>query len=795
MKKEPSLPILTVHCLARFELFFQENENATPRLLPKPATAKAQSLLAFLLTDRDQSHARDRLVSMFWGDRPDQRARRSLATALWQIRRCFPDKSFIQADVYTVQFIFPGRLQVDAEAFVTAVSHPDINSLQTAVSLYQGDFLDSFYDEWIINKRYRLQSQFLETLSMLMRLYETTGAYKAALETAVRLLANDPLREEAHRVVMRTYCYLGQRNAALKQYADCRQIIAEELGVEPTPETQQLYHDICDNRPAALLSIATPPAYFPLARPQTHASSGHHPLAATAVPPLVGRDKELMRLAALWQQTLAAESGLLIIRGEAGVGKTRLAESFAGQLQRQGYRVLWGRCYEFERVLPYQPIAEAVRSLLLHLPPQDLSAIPNWSLAEVARIVPALLELQPALNLPIMSELGGEQTSLFTALARFLTGLASVVPCLMVIEDLQWAGESTLQLLHFLARQLHSRPVLILATARPVSADGRPLRPFQDSLMQEGLATVLNLSRLAAGEVKTLVAEMSGRGEEIAPLAQRLFRETEGNPFFLVEICKTLFENKMLGMESGIWQGDFERIRADVLPLPAGITNAVRARIRRLPPKTQKLLGVTAVLGREFDFDLLNAVWGKGEEATLEELDNLLRVRLIREGSGDLGRDFAFTHHKIQEVAYADLPHRWRQHVHAQAGHALQTLYTGQENAVAAELAHHFEQAQRLNKQLRQQAIHFLQLAGKQAAGQFANADAQKYFSRALDLTPETNFDQRYELLMARQEVYGIQGKRENQTQDLFSLKEMVRLLTTAQQATILVHEARFDIE
>ncbi|HET6444880.1 MAG TPA: AAA family ATPase, partial [candidate division Zixibacteria bacterium] len=668
---------------------------------------------------------------MFWGDRPDQRARRSLATALWQIRRCFPDKSFIQADVHTVQFTFPGPLQLDVETFESAVSLTDVQSLHMAVLLYRGDFLDDFFDEWVIDERYRLQSHFLGALTRLMRLHETTGAYEATLETAARLLTNDPLREEAHRVVMRAYSFLGQRNSALKQYANCRKIIAEELGVEPMPETRQLYHDIRDNKLAVPASFATTPIPFPVTQPEGHSFSGHHPLEAAAAPPLVGRDNELGLLDAHWQHALTRESGLLIILGEAGVGKTRLAESFAKKLHRQGYRVLWGRCYEFERVLPYQPLIEALRSLLPHLSPTELSAIPDWCLAEVARLLPELLELRPELDSPTLSGLEGQQSSLFTALARVLTGLASLVPFLIVVEDLQWAGESTLQLLHFLARQLQGQPILILGTARPVSpVSHRPFGPFQASLSQEGLAIMLNLSRLTERDVNTLVAEMSGSGDDIAPFAHRLFQETEGNPFFLVEICKTLFENNIIDMEAGIWQGDFERISVDVLPLPASITHAIRIRVHRLAKETQNMLGVSAVLGREFDFEALNAIWDKGEEETLEELDHLLRARLIIEGSGDQGRDFAFAHHKIQEVVYADLPRRLRQHLHGQAGQALQTMYAGQEDVVAVELAHHFEQGQRVNKRLLKQAIHYLQLAGKQAASQFANADAEQYLSR-----------------------------------------------------------------
>ena len=217
------MPTLRLYFLGTLDIRYDDQP------LPKPATLKSQSLLAYLILHRYQPQPRDRLVGLFWGDRPERKARRSLATALWHIRRCLPEDYILsdpQADLW-----------LDVDEFESRVSHDDVAGLQSAVALYRGHFLDGFYDDWIINERYRLETLFSEALARLMAGQETRGEHDAALSTALRLLDHDPLREDAHRLAMCAYCRLGQRNAALEQYRRCREVVQEELGAEPMVET------------------------------------------------------------------------------------------------------------------------------------------------------------------------------------------------------------------------------------------------------------------------------------------------------------------------------------------------------------------------------------------------------------------------------------------------------------------------------------------------------------------------------------------------------------------------------
>ncbi|MGC9335763.1 MAG: AfsR/SARP family transcriptional regulator, partial [Anaerolineae bacterium] len=218
--------------------------------LSNPPTLKSQSLLAYLVFHRRQSQPRERLAGLFWGDRPERRARRSLTTALWHIRRCLSPagEDLLLSDVHAVQFDPGADLWLDVAEFEALLGRPGLSSLQSAIALYRGDFVDGFYDDWVLNERYRLETLFGEALAHLMRRLEADGDHERALATGLRLLAHDPLREDAHRLVMRALCGLGQRNAALEQYHRCQDILAEELGAGPVEETTALHQAILDGR-------------------------------------------------------------------------------------------------------------------------------------------------------------------------------------------------------------------------------------------------------------------------------------------------------------------------------------------------------------------------------------------------------------------------------------------------------------------------------------------------------------------------------------------------------------------
>jgi predicted ATPase len=306
---------------------------------------------------------------------------------------------------------------------------------------------------------------------------------------------------------------------------------------------------------------------------------------------------------------------------------------------------------------------------------------------------------------------------------------------LLVLEDLHWASESMLQLLHYLARRLAAHAVMVVGTWRPEAvATTHPLPALQRQLARDGLAQPLPLPRLPRPAVERMIAEMSGAGGAVQTLAQRLYQETEGNPFFLMEIVKALFETDVICLEGGTWQGDFAAISEGQLPLPVGVREAIVARVERLDENARDALRLASVIGCEFNFDLLGGVWGRGEEATLEALDELLRRRLIAEGVDRGDSDFTFTHHLIREVVYATLPRRRRLHWHARVGEGIERLYADELPANVGELAYHFAQAAELDRSLSNKAVTYLLQAGKQAERQPAHREAIAYYRRGLVL-------------------------------------------------------------
>ncbi|MFZ0545576.1 MAG: tetratricopeptide repeat protein [Candidatus Promineifilaceae bacterium] len=758
------MPTLRLYCFGRFELTYQDVS------LPRPATVNSQSLLAYLACNRVRPTARDKLIDLFWGERPDHRARRSLSTALWHIRRCLPNETYITADNQTVQLT--GQLWLDVDAFYDHADTADLASLETAVSLYRGEFLDGFYNEWVIDKRYQLHGRYLETLRSLMIGYEEAGRYQQTLNTALLLLDQDPLQESANRAAMRNYARIGQRNTALEHFQHFREIIRQELDVEPMPETAKLAEEIGSGR-----FPAEPFSHIPL-EPFRPAKMPSFQPTDTLSLPFFGRSREMNRLNDYWQNR---QGGLLLISGEAGGGKSRLVQEFVRQLP--GEPVLLGRCYEFERLLPYQPFAEALRPLLTSFTTADWNRLPAWTTGELAHLLP---ELSEKFGEQTTADLQPDRTRLFNAVSRLLALLSEYRPLLLILEDLHWATESTLQLLHYLVHQAIPSLLVIGTFRREIVGPDHPLVDVERQLGREKLSVTLALSRLSRDAVTEIISGLAVETLE-TNMAGTLFAETEGNPFFLTEIIRTLVDT---GSET-IADGGRLHPRTAERPLPPTITSAVLARIKRLPIEAQEGLRLAAILGREFDFDLLKLLWGRDDDAILEQIELWLRHFLIEEGTGIDGRDYAFSHHKLQEVLYVAIPRRRRQQLHSRAAAAMEALYPTEK--LAGELAFHYRQGCKHDPALIPKAVHYLQSAGEHAAAQYALDEAAAYFSQALALLSEGDH-RRLPLLLAREKVLDSQGNRQAQVEDLSEMARLTLEVDAETKAMVALRQTNFAI-
>ncbi|MCO5187979.1 MAG: AAA family ATPase [Anaerolineae bacterium] len=718
--------MLRIYTLGGFELRWQDDKQ-----LPKPVTVKAQALLVYLATHPKQ-HTRGQLSDMFWEDRPERKARRSLSTALWHIRRCLPKAfDYIQTDSDVVHFNHDAPFWVDTLAFVEYATSKHLSDWQAAIALYRGQFLEGFFDDWIVTERYRLETVYANVLTRVMDAYELSGDCESALSVAMLLLEHDPLREDAHQMIMRVYQQMGQRSAALQQYERCRQLLRDELGIEPQAETRQLRQLIVTE------SVASEQMQMPVVRP-VRRKRGIDPRDAAQTVPLVGRDTVLELLANGWHSAMTGECSLMLVEGEAGVGKSRLVGAFADRMRWNGAHILHGCCYELERLSPYQPIVEALRQLPTELIESVSAELPLWVRQQIARLLP---EYHAGLNVPAFGvSSGADPFQLFDGLSRLLVRLAVQLPLLIVLDDLHWASDSTLQLLHYLTRQLTGQSVFMVGTYRVENIEpDHPLATLSRRLERNRMSQHVRLEPLTQPDVIELVGQISGCDEAVRSFAERLYRETEGNPLFLIEIVKSLFETGQIRLEQRTWQADFEQLSRADLPLSDTIETMIQARFGRMSDHTQSVAQVAAVAGKTFDFDLLGRVTELDETDMLVSLDDLLRQRLIEESGAD--SDYTFAHHLIREVIYRDVPRHRRFQLHGCIGLAIEQSADEVTGASAGNLAFHFEQACRLNPELSWKAITYLQLAGRYAVRQSANREAIAYFRRGLSLLqslPET---------------------------------------------------------
>ncbi|HEB65228.1 MAG TPA: hypothetical protein ENJ02_06785, partial [Chloroflexi bacterium] len=710
-------PRLHVTMLGRFSLWEEDDGGGKRRSIHLPATARSQSLLAYLLLHREKTFGREALAEMFWPGRPPQRARRSLSTALWRIRRCFEAVDPLQCDHQSVRFDFPGEVVVDVAAFEEAVREADdASTWQRAVALYGGELLPGLYDDWVVRDRDWLQALYQDALLQLMTAHEARGESQQALEIALLALSLDECNEAAHRAAMRAYAQLGQRAAVQAQYQRCQEALARELGVSPSTETATQFRALMARKTPPPVANA-PPTPLPRASRRWRASRfGDDPS------PLVGRDRELDFLRECWRRAQQGRGGLIFLRGEAGIGKTRLLAALGQEVRRGRAQVIGVSCYEHEQGQPYGALVDVLRDVIADAGPELIGGLPSWQVANLARLAPELRALLPP-DARSMTSVELEQRQILQAMTHLLTVLARRSPLLLLMDDLQWAHESTLAWLPMLAETAPGHPLLGVGAFRTedVAAGDRLSRILLD-LERKKLAQSLTLSRLSPQDIARWLP-----GLDESTIA-RIHRHTEGNPFFVLETVRAMVQQGNLREVAGGYRLES---RDFTPPLPDSVRQAIEIRLAGLTPQARQGLAAAAVIGRAFDLDVWMQVWGRDEEGALEVLEELLRERLVQEGEGAFTRDCIFEHHLVRETVYQGVPKRRRQQWHLAAAAALKTL-RGDEPGVSAEIAFHYLRADHP-----QQARPWLLRAGDQAVSVAATGEALRFYQRALAGYPQ----------------------------------------------------------
>ena len=484
----------------------------------------------------------------------------------------------------------------------------------------------------------------------------------------------------------------------------------------------------CANRTEAAAFVTTrqSPAAPPLDGGQA-AAPGARLWPAFGVPertPLAGRERELAVLAERLEAAGRGNSGVLLIAGEPGVGKTRLLREGAEQAQANGWRVLLGHAYDSEGMPPYLPFAEALQGYIRGCSDDELKAELGLGGAEVSRIVPGL---DGHLGLPLTEERPvGDRYRLFESVTEFLRSIAAAAPTglLLCLEDLHWADQSTLLLLEQAARRLARERVLIVGTYRDTDLDaGLPLARALEQMTRERLAKRLDVKRLPKEQVGALLGGMAGR-EPPPGLVDAIYDETEGNPFFVVEVFDYLKEEGRLLDDFGEWRGD---LVIDELDVPQGVWLVVGRRLERVSDVCRRALSLASIIGRTFDYDLLRALAELDEDTLLDAIEEAEHAHLV--GSTEGGR-LAFTHELIRQTLVSGLSLPRRQQFHRRVAMALEQVYREKIEAHLSELAEHFHlagSAADLGK-----AIAYGALAARRALAVYAYREAARHLEQAL---------------------------------------------------------------
>jgi predicted ATPase len=608
---------------------------------------------------------------------------------------------------------------------------PDcLTPLTEAAALYRDDFLAGFtlrdspdFDEWQYFQSESLRRELAGALEKLVRCHCLRQEFDPAIAYARRWLALDPLHEQAHRELMRLYAWAGQRGAALRQYRECVRILDQELGVPPLDETTQLYTSIQENR------LAPPPVP---ASPEAPASLTA-PVGTTPLPParlrqfdypLVGRSFEWAILLETYAASFAG-GHLVVLQGEAGIGKTRLAEEFMHYVQTQGGTSIVARCYEGETNLAYSLFIEGLRTALSRSgTPARLSDVPDHWLSEAARLLPELAGLRPGLSPAPPLDSPGAQSRFFEGIYQLLLALCRGPQTgVILFDDLHWADAASLELLTYLVRRLQGRPLYLLATWRSESAAAAPrLQQLLAEAQRGGTATVLNLPRLNQSAVAELIGSVAAGNHltEPANLEARLYQETEGLPFFLVEYLTVL-------AKSG------EATPGSDWTMPGGVRGLLRSRLAGVSETGWQLLTTAAVIGRSFDFDTVRAASGRSDEEIVTGLETLIEQGLVTEvkRSGQQSLIYDFSHEKLRTLVYEEASLARRRLLHRRVAEALVGRARGRYDlgALAGQIAYHYG----LTGQDAEAAEYF-KLAGEHARRLYANAEALAHFRAALAL-------------------------------------------------------------
>jgi len=674
-------------------------------------TRKALAIVA-LIAAEGRPFARDELTAMFWPEADGEDARGALRRTLSTLRAAVGGHGLV---IGRAQVALDPGTKIDLVDLERLAASGTMADLEAAANLARGPFLAGFalrdspaFDDWQATRAARVERAVGDVLERLAAARLASGDRAGAVEVGRRRVELDPLDEVGQRALIEMLARAGDRAGAIRQYRELVALFERELGVTPLRETTELYDAIREDR---MPRRPGPTAAGPSSSTR---NADRVPTSSPEGVPLVGREGELVAIRAAWEAA-RPDGRLVLIEGEAGIGKTRLAETIAGAIRDEGGAVLAARGYPGERAIAYGPIAELLRAGFAEADgEQRIETLDDTARREIARLVdlPGATRIPSATGLAWSDE-ASARVRLLDAVADALTAFATrSKPGLIWVDDLHLADDPSGEAIAYLARRLADRPVLVLLAWRREDLTRRG-EGLVESLVGLPGATVLTLRRLALADVATIVRTVRPDDADDA-LIDALVSDSEGLPLHLVA-----------ALASGEPPGT---------SLPRGVHALLRERIVSVSETAAQVLSAAAVIGRSFDLGLVRQASGRSEEETVDAIEELMHRGIVREVPAASGPSahYDFAHGRMRDVALELASLARRRLLHRRTAEALRFEPAGSgrdELARFARIASHEREAGRAAEA----AAAFIEAADR-AETIFANREAIEHLEASLAL-------------------------------------------------------------